>query len=500
MANPEWPTPLTAWLCRSLEQTQNNPELNERMQRALREAVQAAVDRNVVWTTNWAGKDPYPVDLLLTPPPPPPPPQPQTYQPPPSNRSAPPFRPANLPPPPRAAAPATQRGRSLQRNASDAVSTMEDVVPLGSTPPPRAVAKKPGKKAAASPTTVKPDLVRDDRQLRARRERFSADSASYVGITPAERTLLEAERVAAKMREADLAGTEVDLDALVVVGTSEQLEKSYLRLTSAPDPATVRPERVLTKALQHVKRRLQEHKSEAYVWASEQLKSIRQDLQVQHIKNRLTMDVYETHARAAMWHGGPDFREFNHCCTQLLDLFAGAGAGHESTNHNAEQKHKQKEFRAYMILYHVYARLVFNFATSAATLASWRVVRSEGINEEEDEERVALDVWRAVELGDWVSFFALRARGFAHRAQMGAVFLGNPVAEHVRGRALTSICAAGGKVSVSSAFIRRTLAFDTEPDPEAAWNSFATKYVVPVDPITPTLVDVRATIAKIREM
>jgi len=37
-------------------------------------------------------------------------------------------------------------------------------------------------------------------------------------------------------------------------GTSQQLEKSYFRLTSAPDPATVRPEPVLRAALDRLLR------------------------------------------------------------------------------------------------------------------------------------------------------------------------------------------------------------------------------------------------------
>ena len=43
--------------------------------------------------------------------------------------------------------------------------------------------------------------------------------------------------------------TDEELEALMVVGTCEVPEKEYFRLTSAPDPSTVRPERVLRQAL-----------------------------------------------------------------------------------------------------------------------------------------------------------------------------------------------------------------------------------------------------------
>ncbi|CAA3027075.1 Hypothetical predicted protein [Olea europaea subsp. europaea] len=107
---------------------------------------------------------------------------------------------------------------------------------------------------------------------------------------------------------------DIDWDALTVKGTCQEIEKHYLRLTSAPDPATVRPEEVLEKALLMV-----QNSQKNYLYKCDQLKSIRQDLTVQHIRNELTVKVYETHARLAIEVG--DLPEYNQCQSQLRTLY-----------------------------------------------------------------------------------------------------------------------------------------------------------------------------------
>jgi hypothetical protein len=42
---------------------------------------------------------------------------------------------------------------------------------------------------------------------------------------------------------------------VTVVGTNQNLEKSYFRLTSAPDPADVRSEEVLMKSLKFISKK-----------------------------------------------------------------------------------------------------------------------------------------------------------------------------------------------------------------------------------------------------
>lgn len=129
---------------------------------------------------------------------------------------------------------------------------------------------------------------------------------------------------------------DVDWDALAIKGTCQELEKSYFRLTSAPDPATVRPEPVLRLALDRLVALLRTKKVN-YFYALDQFKGMRQDCTVQHIRNELVVQVYEAHARAALEYG--DSAEFNQCQAQLRVLYNEGVHGSRS------------EFLSYRILY-----------------------------------------------------------------------------------------------------------------------------------------------------
>ena len=141
-----------------------------------------------------------------------------------------------------------------------------------------------------------------------------------------------------------------------IVGTCEALEKDYLRLTAAPDAATVRPERVLRAALQRLKERWRGGDVD-YAWACNQLKAIRQDLTVQNLQNAFTVHAYETHARIALESG--DLNEYNQCQTRLGEL------------HSADSPHRA-EFLAYRILYYVH--LGHSKSTDAADLELLRTL------------------------------------------------------------------------------------------------------------------------------
>jgi SAC3 family protein LENG8/THP3 len=140
---------------------------------------------------------------------------------------------------------------------------------------------------------------------------FQADGSEWAAT--------ERKRQAANLM---LDGVEdINWDDLLVKGTSEQLEKGYFRLTSAPDPSSVRPEPVLAKALERLVGLLRAG-SVTYFYAQDQFKGMRQDCTVQHLRNELTARIYEAHARAALEYG--DVAEYNQVSGAPLGLLARA--------------------------------------------------------------------------------------------------------------------------------------------------------------------------------
>jgi hypothetical protein len=206
--------------------------------------------------------------------------------------------------------------------------------------------------------------------------------------------------------------------APAVRGRSIELEKSYFRLTSLPDPASVRPPRVLAEALQVVKRRWRQDGD--YAYAREQLKSIRQDLTVQLIADDLAADAYESHARIAI--EADDLEEFNTCQAQLQSLHA---AGHCVGN--------APEFCAYRILYN--SVVPPRGASSALVLALLQTLNPRALRHPAIAQ--ALSAHLAIESGDSAAFFAL----WRCMHNLGAHFLDRLVPD-MRRRALRSAVAA----------------------------------------------------------
>ena len=142
----------------------------------------------------------------------------------------------------------------------------------------------------------------------------------------------------------------------VLVGSRLELEKPFLRLTKAPLPHEVRPLHILRRSLALIKsywakgaekREEEEARGGAatgsvgrhtYHYCCDQLRSIRQDLTVQHIRNAFTCEAYETSARLAL--ETQDLGEYNRCQSVLGVLYQELGIASS-----------KGEFLAYRILY-----------------------------------------------------------------------------------------------------------------------------------------------------
>lgn len=182
-------------------------------------------------------------------------------------------------------------------------------------------------------------------------------------------------------------GDEDDYSFEAVVGTCEQIEKDYLRLTSAPKPEAVRPPHVLVNALANIKTRWRDGAAE-YDWVCRQLKSVRQDYKVQHVKDKHVVDVYETHARIALENN--DLGEFNTCVAQVQELYRTLDCPQQVRD----------EFACYRILYNVLVRA--SLWEQAQILG-----KLTGAERSRPATSFALSVRRAVAAGNYRHYFKL---------------------------------------------------------------------------------------------
>ena len=177
----------------------------------------------------------------------------------------------------------------------------------------------PRRRLSAGPIISGPPASAGELQRRGERaQRFEATAADQA---------LAAHRASAAPAAPPPAGT-------VLTGASQMLEKSYMRLTTLPNAADVRPLPVLRQAFELVVRKWRAERD--YTYACDMLKAIRQDLTVQHLgaagaagvaaddgghaAAAFAVCVYETHARIALDAG--DLGEFGACQAQLTALHA----------------------------------------------------------------------------------------------------------------------------------------------------------------------------------
>ncbi|KAI7866152.1 SAC3/GANP/Nin1/mts3/eIF-3 p25 family-domain-containing protein [Spinellus fusiger] len=222
----------------------------------------------------------------------------------------------------------------------------------------------------------------------------------------------------------------MDWDKHTIIGTCAKLEKQYLRLTSAPDPSTVRPLAILKKTLDLLKNKWRTEQN--YTYICDQFKSMRQDLTVQRIRNEFTVQVYEIHARIALEKG--DLGEYNQCQSQLKQLYVNGISGNVM------------EFTAYRILYLLHTQ---NWSDINSTMA-------EVTPEQKRDEAVqhALQVRSSMATSNYHRFFRL----YLSAPNMGG-YLMDQFIERERVNALIVLCKAC-RPDITLSFVQMELAFE----------------------------------------
>ncbi|POY72168.1 hypothetical protein BMF94_4805 [Rhodotorula taiwanensis] len=262
----------------------------------------------------------------------------------------------------------------------------------------------------------------------------------------------------------------IDWDQYTIVGKNTKLEKPYLRLTSLPDPNTIRPLDILKQTLELLKRKWRDENN--YNWVCDQFKSMRQDLLVQRIQNDFTVQVYEIHARIALEKG--DFGEFNQCQSRLRHLYRLGLNGHPM------------EFLGYRILYLLFSRNRAELNTTLAELTPDEY-RDHSVSH-------ALGVRLAVTQGNYTKLFRL----FLAAPKMGAYVM-DAFVPRERVAALVTMCKAYMQIPLS--LVTSQLAFDSDQDAHDFLASHnAALYKTPNAPLAERHLDCKAAFAPLNEV
>ncbi|KAF5355258.1 hypothetical protein D9758_006025 [Tetrapyrgos nigripes] len=257
----------------------------------------------------------------------------------------------------------------------------------------------------------------------------------------------------------------IDWDRYTIVGTSREIFKDYLRLTSEPKPETIRPYPVLQETLLQLKNRWREKCS--YAWICNQFKSLRQDLTVQRIKNEFTVQVYEIHARMAL--ESNDMVEYNQCQATLKTLYELGIPG------------KVEEFTAYRILMLLHGRNRSELNLYVGQLTPKQKA--------DPAVRHALDVQRSLAMGNYHAFFIL----YLNAPNMGAYIMDHFI-DRERVRAMMVITRAYKTITLP--FLEKELAFDDIDATRIFLESHNSSYYTnPLAPDTEKIIDCKSALS-----
>jgi hypothetical protein len=263
-------------------------------------------------------------------------------------------------------------------------------------------------------------LKADAREMKKRQQRagrFSGTSETRsASMSQSREDELMQKRTLNRLRSIAEHGGDVNWDLVIVKGTCRNLEKDYFRLTSAPDPSTVRPEPVLKKAFQIVLSHWN-NKTKSFEWLNNQVKAIRQDITVQHIKSDFVVSVYEEHAKMCLGQG--DILEVNQCITKVCEFYEEGLAG------------AVDEFMSYRLLYLIYTRQKYKEGASELNLM---MAKLHPMMESSKYVRHAIAVQDAVANDFFGNFFALYKE-----APVNSALLMNFLSDYMRWKGLRAI-------------------------------------------------------------
>eukprot|EP00977_Amphora_coffeiformis_P024408 scaffold15735_cov152-Amphora_coffeaeformis.AAC.6 len=296
--------------------------------------------------------------------------------------------------------------------------------------------------------TLAGTLALTQEELQRRKERQSRFSGGTISVSSDPlNSALSSHRGASKKGTSASSSTSISSSTNSkgeFIGENQNLEKDYLRLTTFPRKEDVRPLSVLKKSLAHIKARYKESE-DMFEWCNSQLKSVRQDITVQGIRDNFVLQVYETHARILLEHG--DLNEFNQCNTMIRSLREGMlvdDSLFQADRPKSKKKKKKRckplqqtpeaadEFGAYAVLYAVVQRSWMSLKMELMRIQPiLRRTSSNGSCQH------AMSVMRAVLNNDYRSFFDLY-----DQAPHMSVYLMDFMLKRVRIAAYESIVAA----------------------------------------------------------